>query len=195
MFPEFDWQDISPVDYSIYLTEVCGQNLFLAEGFILTGLMVFFLAYSSAVYFNMYGQDKLRFAMNMTSTTRARDIVIHSIKTVGIAASNEDLIQKFKTLIENNLMTDNFTVAKISKEIGISKSGFTKKIKDLTGLPPKKYIMDYKLQKAKVLLLENNVSETALLLGFYDARTFGKIFKRKFGISPSEYRKEELNKI
>lgn len=190
----FGWQSISSADNSIFLTEVWSPEQLLVERMIITGLMVYFLMYSSLVCFDITCRDKLQLVTYIASTAKSRDIVIKSIKTVSPTTTNEDLINRFKNLINNNLMTEKFTVAKICKELGISRSGFNKKIKDLTGLPPKKYIMDYKLNKSKELLQEKNVRETAMELNFYDAKTFSKIFKRRFGVSPSEYRKELLNK-
>lgn len=186
---EFNWMDLCNVN-SNFLTETWRPEQLLPAGAILTGLLIYLLVYSFIIHFEAHCHEKLQFVMN---TTEARNLFVNSIKPVNNAPQEKDLIKIFEKLIEKNLMSDNFTIARISKEIGLSKSGFTKKIKDLTGLPPKKYIIDYKLKKSKELLLKNNVSDTSILLGFYDAKTFGRMFKRKFGMPPSKYRIEALS--
>ena len=55
-----------------------------------------------------------------------------------------------------------------------------------------KYQLDYKLNLAQIFIKEDpdaKVYEVAFSLGFRDEFHFSKLFKKKFGLSPSEYRK------
>ena len=55
------------------------------------------------------------------------------------------------------------------------------------------YINELRLEKSKTLLQENHsIKETAGLVGFEDANYFSRIFKKKYGISPSVFSKSRL---
>jgi AraC-like DNA-binding protein len=56
---------------------------------------------------------------------------------------------------------------------------------------PIKYFIDCKLEKAKLLLANHfySIREIAELLSYSSPQFFAKEFKKKYGISPSEYRR------
>ena len=55
------------------------------------------------------------------------------------------------------------------------------------------YINELRLEKSKTLLQENHsIKETAGLVGFEDANYFSRIFKKKYGISPSDFSKSSF---
>ena len=56
------------------------------------------------------------------------------------------------------------------------------------------YINELRLEKSKTLLQENHsIKETAGLVGFEDANYFSRIFKKNYGISPSDFSKSRLS--
>ena len=65
-------------------------------------------------------------------------------------------------------------------------------IKSELGRPLRSYIIDYRLERAKELLLSNdgNISEIALKSGFSSSAYFVKMFKEKERMTPLEYRKK-----
>ena len=52
------------------------------------------------------------------------------------------------------------------------------------------YINDLRLEKSKALLEEHPVKEVSSLVGFEDANYFSRIFKKKYGVSPSVFTKK-----
>ena len=60
-----------------------------------------------------------------------------------------------------------------------------------TGATVSSYIMDTRISEASKLLSETAVSinDIAALVGYGDANYFAKVFRRKMGLTPSEYRK------
>jgi len=57
------------------------------------------------------------------------------------------------------------------------------------------WVIDQKIQKACKLLIapdENPISEIARRLGYHDARYFSRLFKKKMGLTPTDYRKKHL---
>lgn len=56
---------------------------------------------------------------------------------------------------------------------------------------PIKYLIDLRIKKAKILLLQTSlkIGEVALAIGFQDTLYFTTVFHKSTGITPSEYRK------
>lgn len=78
----------------------------------------------------------------------------------------------------------------IARELNISYSWFRKIFKSYTGYAPAQYFKELKLNKAKELLSETNmtVKEVAFRLNFNSTEHFFSIFKRKTRYTPTEYR-------
>lgn len=105
--------------------------------------------------------------------------------------------QKFLTdltrVIEQNIHENVLSAKLISNELCMSHSVVYKKIKALTGLSMIEFIRDFKLKRAAVLLVKYkmNVSDVCYKVGFSDRRYFSRLFKAKFGMTPSDYSKSE----
>ena len=78
----------------------------------------------------------------------------------------------------------------IASNFGFSVSYLTKIFTKLTGKTPSKYIRDYRINVAKQLLRNQNLSVAAVgkKVGYPDQFHFSKIFKQATGFNPSEYR-------
>lgn len=91
--------------------------------------------------------------------------------------------------IEKNYTQKSLDINQISQNMFLSPAYLCTYFKRETGKTIKQYITDYRLSKAADFLkdLNYNISDIAGLVG-YDANYFARIFKMKFGTSPSEYR-------
>ena len=91
----------------------------------------------------------------------------------------------------------NITVSQLTKILGVSQPYLYKIYKQAFGKSPKAFIGEYRIQQAKKLLTETEltVSEIARSVGFSDSFAFSKYFSTKQGCSPSEYRRlhESMN--
>jgi AraC-like DNA-binding protein len=92
----------------------------------------------------------------------------------------------FRTNIEQDIPMD-----KIAEELNVSYAWFRKAFKAYTGISPHQYMLQLKIEKAKMLLLDQSktIKEIAFGLNFESAFYFSKFFKEKVGISPELYRK------
>ena len=78
----------------------------------------------------------------------------------------------------------------IANQLGLGYSWFRRMFKEYTGISPTQYQLQQKLLKAKELLTASplNISEIAYRLGFENSGQFSTFFKKKEGITPSEFR-------
>ncbi len=73
--------------------------------------------------------------------------------------------------------------------MGLSRTNFYKKMKEVTNETPHEFINTIQMKKAALLLKNTNytISEISVICGFNDTNYFSKIFKKYFGESPKSY--------
>ena len=100
----------------------------------------------------------------------------------------EKFLNQLMQVTEEKLNENEFSVENLGKELGISRPQLYRKIKALTGFPPKDLIRDLRLTEAAKLLKNytGNISEIAYEVGFNHPSHFAKCFKKRFGMLPSE---------
>ncbi|WP_109434085.1 MULTISPECIES: helix-turn-helix domain-containing protein [Aquimarina] len=88
----------------------------------------------------------------------------------------------------------NLGLDELAKLCNLSLSSFKREFKKVFNDTPNNYITDQKLKRAKELLriTEMPVSEIAYGVGFNDPLYFTRIFKKKIGGSPTEYRQKNI---
>jgi transcriptional regulator GlxA family with amidase domain len=74
---------------------------------------------------------------------------------------------------------------------GLSERSFARRFSQATGMSPLEYIHTLRLEEAKQMLesTEQAVEAIANEVGYEDASFFGRLFKRKVGLTPTQYRK------
>lgn len=81
-----------------------------------------------------------------------------------------------------------WTLDRMAAHAGMSRSAFAAAFKQATGTTPAAYALDWKLSVAASLLRTGRaVKQVALQLGFADAPTFSRAFRRRMGVSPREW--------
>lgn len=106
-----------------------------------------------------------------------------------------EFINKIHEIIEENLNANDFNIDTIAETIGLSRSAFFKKLKSLTGFAPVDLVKEIRLNKAAKLIetTDNSITEIAYSVGFRDAGYFGKCFRKKYDMTPKEYRRVKSN--
>lgn len=101
-------------------------------------------------------------------------------------------INKVRELLENNLSTEGYTIDMLCSTMGMSRTVFYHKIKEVTGRPPVEYMLTFKMERAKMLLKSgrHSIAEIADMLGYCDAKYFGRKFKDYYHICPTGYLKK-----
>lgn len=83
-----------------------------------------------------------------------------------------------------------WTVESLALAVGMSRSRFADRFKELMGDGPMGYLADWRLQRALVFLGQSrvNVQEVAARVGYQSAAAFTRAFAQKFGAPPSDFR-------
>lgn len=79
----------------------------------------------------------------------------------------------------------------LAKVAGLSRAHFSRSFAEMTGLAPAQYVLQERMKRAAKLLLANRdlpVKEIAALTGIPDNNYFAKVFRRTYGISPTDFR-------
>ena len=91
----------------------------------------------------------------------------------------------------------NWTIHKLAEVAGMSRSSFAQRFKDVVGMPPLTYLIDYRLRLAAryLRLQQNSISRISELVGYASDSTFSQAFKRVYGVSPKAYRQMHQKKL
>ncbi|SNQ43178.1 substrate-binding domain-containing protein [Cellulophaga lytica] len=110
-------------------------------------------------------------------------------------AKDQEFILKINSIIEQNIDNSSFSVEAMAETLNISRVQLYRKIKAIIGVNISDYILDFRLSKAKNLLINSqlSISEIAYATGFSSPNYFSTNFKTKFNITPKEYRKDLTN--
>ena len=108
----------------------------------------------------------------------------------GLPKRDEDFFDKFNTLINENLASENLGVEWLSEKMNVSQSTLTRKIKKMLNTTPKNYIRSVRLAKAAEMLRDshgNSITDICYATGFSSVSYFAKCFKEQYGKVPTEY--------
>lgn len=100
-------------------------------------------------------------------------------------------IGKAIQFVEHNFHT-NIYIQQLAEISFMSIRNFQRVFKEATGLSPNDYLLEMRIQHASKLLTdtESAIYEISNKVGISDWFYFSKAFKRKFGVSPLKYRKQ-----
>ncbi len=105
--------------------------------------------------------------------------------------NTQQLIDQLQTIVKENLFDPNLSTKLVAGEVGLSVVYIRQLFKDHTGQSLSDYIADQRIERVKEQLTHTSrsIDEIVLETGFSAINSFYKIFKRKTGITPAQYRK------
>ena len=82
-------------------------------------------------------------------------------------------------------------MAAMAQISGLAERTFQRRFAQATGLAPLEYVHTLRLEEAKQMLESSELAVEAIALevGYQDASFFGRLFRRKLGLTPAQYRK------
>jgi DNA-binding response OmpR family regulator len=111
---------------------------------------------------------------------------------VAVTSMDEKFVRRAVSIVEENIERADFLVEDLCAELGISRVYFYKKILALTDKTPSEFIRFIRIKRAAALIEKSQmfVNEVAYKVGFNDPKYFRNYFKKEFGVTPSEYKKQ-----
>ena len=139
---------------------------------------------SALIQSQLKNRDRVRKLLTNATTTED--------ESVDNALSEQDkhFMEELYKLMEEELSNSELDVTRITKMLYISRTKLYYKIKGLTGETPSCFFRTYKLNRAAELLKggKHTVAEIADMTGFSTQSHFSVVFKKQFGVTPTEYK-------
>ena len=106
-----------------------------------------------------------------------------------LRAVDKQFLDNAEEITSRYLGDEFFGVEQFAKEMGMSRSNFYKKFRDLTGMSPASYVKVKRLNESarRIEVKDGNITEIAFDVGFSDVSYFSRCFKEHFGCPPSKY--------
>jgi len=88
---------------------------------------------------------------------------------------------------------EDWPVERLARVSGVSEAHFARSFKWAFGLPPHRYLLTRRIERATAMLRDTNlpITDIAFQTGWNSLGTFGRIFRDITGESPSEFRARE----
>ncbi|WP_455612018.1 response regulator [Bacteroides clarus] len=104
----------------------------------------------------------------------------------------QEMTEKLKQIIDDNLSNPNLSPDQLAAALGISRTKLYRDLKRVDGQSLSDYVRNARLEKAAYLLVNTNmnIQEVMNEVGFVNNSHFTKIFKLKYDVPPTEYKKE-----
>ncbi len=159
--------------------------------------LVFMVLY---LYVQKVRQQEKRKITNLLRPRRhkqeaSRKPSVLEISSLETSSKDERLVARAQQLVESNLGDPLFNIAVLADRLNMTRITLSRKIKAVTGQTPLEFIRDIKMRHA-CRMLENpamTVSEVVAALGYNDHDHFTSLFKKTFGMTPSEYQKRKAS--
>ena len=130
-------------------------------------------------------QSRLRLKGKFTGAQQQAD----KVEQPDVKGNDEVLMERIMKVVNKNLSNSDFNVDMLTQEVGISRAQLHRKMKEMTGISTSEFIRNIRLEQAARLLKEQkiNITQVAYTVGFSNLAHFSTIFRKHFGVSPSEY--------
>ena len=153
-----------------------GADAFLAKPFDMDELH---MVINNLIKKNLYLKGKF------SGTQQQKD----KVEEKEVKGNDEQLMERIMKVVNQHLSDSDFNVEVLTKEVGISRTQLHRKMKEITGLPVTEFIRNIRLEQAARLLKEQkiNVTQVAYSVGFSTLAHFSTVFRKQFGVSPTEY--------
>ena len=139
---------------------------------------------SALIQSQLKNRDRVRKLLTNATTTEEEGV------DNALSIQDKHFMEELYKLMEEELSNSELDVTRITKLLLISRTKLYYKIKGLTGETPSNFFRTYKLNRAAELLKSGQytVSEISDKCGFSTQSHFSVVFKKQFGVTPTEYK-------
>lgn len=146
-------------------------------------------------YIGMMAQESLSatapdtLGQEQKGSEEAQTVVNGDVSVEELPAADKEFIDRFRKLIEENIEQQELDIAFLTDRMCMSHSTLYRKVKSITGLTPNEFTRKIKLARAVRLLLagEKDIAKVTDMTGFNSPSYFRRVFKKEFGLTPTEY--------
>jgi AraC family transcriptional regulator len=103
--------------------------------------------------------------------------------------------KRAKELLESDLSGE-FPLSRLALECGLSVRHFTRGFRQSVGMPPHRYLLKRRIERARDLLRDPDLTllEVALACGFSDQSHFSRLFRASMHMSPGAWRRQKMSR-
>jgi two-component system cell cycle response regulator len=118
--------------------------------------------------------------------------LIH-LKSMAYSKADEIFLGKLQDTINKNIDNPDLDVERLAENMNVSRPTLYRKIKSISDLSPNELINVARLKKAAELLNQGvlKIYEISEMVGYSSQTHFGRNFSKQFGMSPSDYIKQQ----
>lgn len=124
-----------------------------------------------------------------TQSTAVSPVGNTAVKDIVRSEKNMKFIKLLEAAVYNRMSDTSLNVDTLAESFGMGRTTFYAKVKTLTGRTPNEYINDTRLEAVAGMLRNTSlsISEIAYKTGFSSPQYLARSFKKRFGMSPTEY--------
>lgn len=117
------------------------------------------------------------------------------IEQIQVKGNNDALMDRVMNYMNEHLADPDLNVEKLTADVGISRAQLHRKLKEIAGVSAGEFIRNLRLEQAARLIEEGqiNITQVAYSVGFCNQTHFSTVFKKHYGMSPSEYAETKRN--
>lgn len=160
---------------------------------LLVGLFIAVIAgmlYAIIYFKQMRNLVQNKYSLLMTIDRLSKDYTNTSNKQETDKEEKDRLfIEKSVAFLNENISNSTLLVEDLAQHLGMSRTAYYNKMKQLTGLSPVNFIKQMRIKQALKFLEDDtlSISEIAYMVGFTDPKYFSRSFKAEMDMTPTQY--------
>ena len=118
--------------------------------------------------------------------------IMADTKQKQINISQDAAVDRLLRIIHSDIQTK-LNLPSVAQELGMSYVQLLRRFEAAVGVTPSEYIINFRLKTAREHLLNTAqpIKSIALACGYQDAYYFSNAFKKRYGVSPTAFRKRD----
>ncbi len=151
--------------------------------------------HAEAVIHLLYQELNRSPLQDVVMVERLMNILWHELRRTSAPGAIRPPVERRMQLARQHI-EDNFTqplnLATAAARVGLSAAHFCHLFSNQVGTPPREYLIRLRMHRARQLLSDPQlqVHEVSKLVGYDDSFYFSRLFKRRHGLSPNEFRRQ-----
>jgi len=120
-----------------------------------------------------------------------RDILEHKQGNAQEETTERSVIEDIAATIRDGYADPNLSLSELAARHGVSAAWLSLHFKEQMSMSPSDYLLLLRMEKAKALLTETDLSvkDICVAVGYYDASGFIRRFRKHMDMTPAQYRK------